>query len=420
MMLLTLTLASARSPESWAYHLFLGMPWLYAVIILWKNMREDAEAKLEKGLVVILGGLLALATVPLFVAAARFMEPAQGLVLAVCATGAYLSWKLAFLLPPLPRLVRAFEETEEGILAKLRIPDLARSWTEMGVIAAMVGGAIAAGFILFADAPQSLLSLAVVGGAVFIRWIMLASGKGERAVLARRALFVLLQMVSCAAILIHGEADLTSIMWAVALEVALATVALMRAGRVEFGSAVVLLSALPLVTIPAIGLGGAAIPLQAYAAMAIAPLLIVAHRLIAWTRKHWEVESLAFQTPPVVFQGWFTVVAAILSLVVLSRGAVVPESLITVSWGVVGAVLLTLGFLFLDRVMRYASFGVFGLAIARIFLHELAGAPPLTKAIAFLGVGLLLVCAALAYGFLRTRVAGKEAEHAAEDHAQQG
>lgn len=102
----------------------------------------------------------------------------------------------------------------------------------------------------------------------------------------------------------------------------------------------------------------------------------------------------------------FVFVGAACALAALAQPGFLFAQWVTVSWGAAGALLLAVGFLVPDRVARLVSLGVFALAVGRIVLIDLTGASTLARAVAMLGIGLFLVGAALAYGFLQKRLAG--------------
>ena len=145
---------------------------------------------------------------------------------------------------------------------------------------------------------------------------------------------------------------------------------------------------------------------QSVSAFVIAGVIFLLTQVVKHGGKRIETPAIAEQHPlfSPIFSGWLVVSSAAIMLVALARGPVIPSEFTTVAWGVVGGVMLGAGFLFVDKTMRYTSMAVFALAIGRIMFQELAGAPALTKAIAFVGIGILLLIAALAYGFLRSRI----------------
>lgn len=99
-----------------------------------------------------------------------------------------------------------------------------------------------------------------------------------------------------------------------------------------------------------------------------------------------------------------TIVGTALALISLAKGTLLAGMFITVSWGIVALLLLFCGFLFLDAGMRYTSMVVFGLAVFRTFFHDLAHSNAITRVVAFIGVGILLIVAGVAYGVLSKRL----------------
>ncbi|CAN5298866.1 hypothetical protein BH09SUM1_BH09SUM1_09440 [soil metagenome] len=102
-------------------------------------------------------------------------------------------------------------------------------------------------------------------------------------------------------------------------------------------------------------------------------------------------------------------VATVLAMALLGKeGLLLSGTFITVSWGVVGLVLLFCGFVFLHRGMRILSMTVFGVTVARVFFFDLAHSDSITRVVAFIGVGILLIVAGVAYGVLAKRLLREE------------
>jgi hypothetical protein len=66
-------------------------------------------------------------------------------------------------------------------------------------------------------------------------------------------------------------------------------------------------------------------------------------------------------------------------------------------WGIVGLIALYVGLTRELRVLRLAGFALFGLALAKIFLYDLAKLSSVTRALSFLAVGAILLLAGFFY-----------------------
>jgi uncharacterized membrane protein len=73
------------------------------------------------------------------------------------------------------------------------------------------------------------------------------------------------------------------------------------------------------------------------------------------------------------------------------------HSAVSAVWGVIGLVTLYLGLTRGVRVLRLAGFALFGLALAKLFLYDLANLSSITRALSFLAVGGVLLLAGFFY-----------------------
>jgi uncharacterized membrane protein len=85
------------------------------------------------------------------------------------------------------------------------------------------------------------------------------------------------------------------------------------------------------------------------------------------------------------------------------------HSAVSAFWGVIGLLTLYTGLTRDLRALRVAGFGLFGLALAKLFLYDLANLSSLTRALSFLAVGAVLLLA----GFFYQRLTAEE-PHAAQ------
>jgi uncharacterized membrane protein len=73
-------------------------------------------------------------------------------------------------------------------------------------------------------------------------------------------------------------------------------------------------------------------------------------------------------------------------------------------WGLIGLVVLYVGLKRGVTWLRVVGFGLFGLALAKLFLYDLAFLSSITRALSFLAVGALLLVA----GFFVQRLSESE------------
>jgi uncharacterized membrane protein len=73
------------------------------------------------------------------------------------------------------------------------------------------------------------------------------------------------------------------------------------------------------------------------------------------------------------------------------------HSAVSAFWGIVGLVTLYLGLTRDLRALRLAGFALFGLALAKLFLYDLANLSSVTRALSFLAVGAVLLLAGFFY-----------------------
>ena len=64
------------------------------------------------------------------------------------------------------------------------------------------------------------------------------------------------------------------------------------------------------------------------------------------------------------------------------------------------------------QVLRLAALGLFGLAIAKLFLYDLTYSSPMGRPLSFLAVGILLLASGFFYQRLSERMSGRDAKPA--------
>jgi uncharacterized membrane protein len=82
------------------------------------------------------------------------------------------------------------------------------------------------------------------------------------------------------------------------------------------------------------------------------------------------------------------------------------HSAVSTFWGIVGLVALYVGLTRGRRALRVAGFALFGVALAKLFLYDLAFLSSITRALSFLAVGAVLLLA----GFFYQRLAAAPRE----------
>lgn len=81
----------------------------------------------------------------------------------------------------------------------------------------------------------------------------------------------------------------------------------------------------------------------------------------------------------------------------------VSGNLLTVAWGLQGAVLLGVGFPARERVLRLSGLLLLGVCILKVFVYDLRELEALPRILAFIVLGLLLLATSLVYTRFRER-----------------
>lgn len=407
--------------------------WLLLALYLWQEIgRQGTTRRWSVLLWVGWAPLLALA----FLTAIHALDPAKpwwGLGLAGVAAALWAFGRLTLSAPPMPTLIRPEEPEEErwDTPGKPReTPPVFLAQT-LAVPLALAAVAIA----VLEDARHALYSPAILTLALLAGWVYFTSrlalkpagearggedaGAGGAALLrsnaVREGVFVAAAAgVAIASLLVFGRAQAWSVFAAAVCAMAFAFAGAARASLAAVAAGAVGLQILPVIS-------GARLihwPPDTRAAvlwgLGFAALLALAPRAWPWMRDRLraaapEDDAVEAVLGP-VSRAWPVIAGAGLALAYLTFGSYVqpsplpPPTLVTVAWGAVAALLLAGGFVFLDRAMRYVAIAVLVAAVGRILLHDLTGVSPVTRAVASLGVGALLIGAGVAYGFLRGRL----------------
>jgi hypothetical protein len=95
--------------------------------------------------------------------------------------------------------------------------------------------------------------------------------------------------------------------------------------------------------------------------------------------------------------GWFLFTRWALVAFQLGHVTLQREPSVTIAWTLYGTAILALGFVFRAAQLRYVSFAVFGMAVAKVLLVDLIDTDPMVKVGVLLGLGLCLLGGAYAY-----------------------
>ncbi len=81
-----------------------------------------------------------------------------------------------------------------------------------------------------------------------------------------------------------------------------------------------------------------------------------------------------------------------------------PQVLLSAFWSVVGLAALVYGLVRDDRRFRIGGLALLGVAVAKVFLYDLAALDEIYRVLSFVALGLLLLAGAYAYQRIRLRV----------------
>ena len=100
---------------------------------------------------------------------------------------------------------------------------------------------------------------------------------------------------------------------------------------------------------------------------------------------------------------WMVVVVTVVALYALRR--LVSGPLVTVSWAVLGFVLLAFGFAIKERYYRVGGLVSLGFSLLRAVLHDMAHVGTVYRILSFIGLGVILLVLAFLYAKNRDRLA---------------
>jgi hypothetical protein len=108
-------------------------------------------------------------------------------------------------------------------------------------------------------------------------------------------------------------------------------------------------------------------------------------------------------TSQLLIQGVLLASGAICIMAATASGATVAGYLATASWGLLAAVLLVGGLSLRNPMMRHAALAIFVLGIGRFLIRDMAAMDLLARAMAAIGLGLLMLLGGIGYWFFRPK-----------------
>ncbi len=374
--------------------------WAIFCVTLWHEISRRTTSTFGR---VITGlAVLALATMTVIINGAVIpMVPAcNGLFLTILAVVLVGMGLLVDRTMEWPRLVvePAVEEGQWSIFQNRRIPDgfwrhVRVAWGA-GVALALVGWAQ----IIIFDSRNQLFSAALITAVWVALWLFAVNRPhwhpAMRWVFAFAALFTI-----CPSVLVAGDGRGYAVAVVFLFSAAAVAAALARREKSILIPGALWLAALGALALFALHVPANVRPLEGWtilvsgAGLLLLAILIrrgLAHSGLDAHRQHFLRGILAFS-------------AVVCILASLASESTMPRTLATASWGLAAACLLASGFLARDIMIRYAGFGVFVLAIGRIFVNDFARMDTITRFVAVVGVGLLMLASGVVYWWLRPK-----------------
>ncbi|MEO8376302.1 MAG: DUF2339 domain-containing protein [Candidatus Sumerlaeota bacterium] len=274
-----------------------------------------------------------------------------------------------------------------------------------------VAFALVATLISFQDAQTNPLSAVVISAIALTFWFF----EGRRAQSSRSVmpLAILGLIVGSAGLLIYTRFAETTITGLVVFGMAFMVLS-MKLRRISSSMiAAVYAVVLTVVALVAIYQPANNAQIEVAAGLTTAILMLLSTPLLARARKFASLSN-EHRAAADLLEAFGNGIAIILALALLASGVLVGAKFITVAWGVLAFALLVGGFVFYNRTMRYGAMAIFALSIGRVMLYDLANSDRITKVIAFIGLGILLIIAGAAYGVLSKKFL-REPKPAQED-----
>jgi uncharacterized membrane protein len=98
-------------------------------------------------------------------------------------------------------------------------------------------------------------------------------------------------------------------------------------------------------------------------------------------------------------------VVIVTALAVFALDKLVSGALLTVSWALLGFVLLAIGFAIKQRSYRMAGLVVLAFSLAHAVLHDMARVETIYRILSFIGLGVILLVLAFLYAKNREKLA---------------
>jgi hypothetical protein len=374
--------------------------WAILCVTLWHEMTRRTTSAFGR----VLTGLAVLALAPAMIiinGSVIPMIPAwNGLFLTLLAVVLVGMGLLVDRTAEWPRLVvePTVEEGQWSIFHNRSIPDgfwrFVRVAWGAGIVLALIGWAQIIAF----DSRDQLFSAALITTVWVGLWLLAVNrGKWHPAMPWVFAFAALLTI--CPSVLVSGDGR----GYAVAV-VFLFSAAAVATGLVRREKSMMMAGALWLAALGALALFALQIPagvarLEGWAVFASGAGLLLLAILVRSRLAHGGLDA----RQQILLRGILVFSAVVCILASLASESTMPRYLATASWGLVAAGLLASGFLARDIMIRYAGFGVFVLAIGRIFVNDFARMDTITRFIAVFGVGLLMLASGIVYWWLRSK-----------------
>ncbi|MCB2153282.1 DUF2339 domain-containing protein [bacterium] len=391
----------------------LFITWAVLSILLWNQARRTIRHSIGRVLIdLMLVPAVFLAAAASVQVCSSIAEDFQGVLIAIVGLAAIGLELLAQRIPVLPKLIPGFveDEAERGERTtrweSYEAHPAGRAFrfgTLFGLLALLIGTLLTS----VSDAYEGLLS-PILLGAIFAGLWFAGQLRPHALRILRYAIPIAFLFVALFAPFTYWNSREPALF--ISTAIAIGVFALGSSRRCPWTTTPALLM---LALMPALGIGAYTAGRFEIGGLALFGLLsaleiVAASRVIVWSQGRWqlgETDTRISGGIALAMRIWLPVGAAIVALSALSTGQFLPAQMITVAWAAVGVAFLVAGFIFIDRPMRHTALAVLGVSVARIFLRDLVEADTLTKSIAFLGVGVLAICASIAYGILRKRLA---------------
>lgn len=383
-------IAMYYDPEDWLTHqLFLSLILLLGLYGLWTQVMKGRQVTPSNGVLLLALFGFVLVTIGHLVPQTAAAHPIQGiLILAIAGCFGVVSLvSRKFSLPGI--------RGKDGLDCSEDQPGNGLPILDLSLILAILLALVASVISMFYEALDSLLSAVVVALVILAVWMRTAA----------TPIRPLVYLIGLATVLVGIVVFGRNMPWTTCLLVFIPVVGyFLLEGRRQIEARISL-------AIPPLALllmGGGIMAHETFSLdqflTAVGCSLVVLFHPVLYRRA--ERNGLLFgeEGQNNLFVGAMTLLVVAILLLLWTNDSPLPEALVTVAWGLTGFLVLGLGFLLRETVMRYLSIGVLVLTTGRIFLIDLAQAGMGTKIVAFLVTGVLFILAGMAYVFMKGRV----------------